>query len=59
MSDIETDEIEEKKAGGLDDLPVDQTNEESADASEEDDANRILNQEEIDSLLGFDDDASG
>ena len=55
MSDTETQEIEDKKAGNADQgLPADAPSDDTVLG--EDDDNRILNQEEIDSLLGFDDD---
>ncbi len=57
MSDTETQEIEEEKVAGVESLPVDDSAN-SADSEGEDD-NRILNQEEIDSLLGFDEDSAG
>lgn len=52
MSD--TEELEEKKKLSADDLDSD-----FADDDEDDGSSRILNQEEIDSLLGFDDDMGG
>lgn len=51
MSD--TEELEKKK------LPVDDLDSDFPDDDDDDGSSRILNQEEIDSLLGFDDDMSG
>ena len=53
MTDTETDEVTKNEAG-LEGLPVDDSGQE--DGGED---NRILNQEEIDSLLGFDEDMGG
>ena len=53
MSDTETQEVEETKPADLEAADVAS---DSFDDGGEDD-NRILNQDEIDSLLGFDDDA--
>lgn len=55
MSDTETEEIKKTKQPAMD-----MADDVSDMADEDDDADsRILNQEEIDSLLGFDDDLSG
>ena len=54
MSDLGTEEIEEQAAEAREDMAI----EGAEPDSEEDDDNRILNQDEIDSLLGFDSDGS-
>lgn len=58
MSDTETEEIEEKQVASPEDLPADTSVADSGEEGDDED-NRILNQEEIDSLLGFDDDIDG
>ncbi|MEM6812208.1 MAG: flagellar motor switch protein FliM [Pseudomonadota bacterium] len=55
MNDTETKEIEDENQ----DAPEEVLSEETEDQSEDDESSRILNQDEIDSLLGFDEDASG
>jgi len=60
MSDTETQELEATKSAGLESADAASAASESASASLDDggeEDNRILNQDEIDSLLGFDDDA--
>ena len=55
MSDTDTEELEEKKMPAMSEDVAD----DSVSGDEDDGESRILNQEEIDSLLGFDDEIGG
>lgn len=56
MSDTDTEEVEKKEMPEMSD---DVTDVSASDNSEDESDSRILNQEEIDSLLGFDDELGG
>lgn len=60
MSDTETEEIKKEANPPVADKAADDSSASDFEEEEEDDnSSRILNQEEIDSLLGFDDEAGG